>query len=205
MAENRLETRILLRYATYSQWMNSSLILQMGETAVAAFPGPNEGDPPRAVGIKIGDGTHYFDELPWIQALAADVYSWAKEPTKPTYQATEIGGLAEYIAAHAGGGGGGSTGSGAYQIVWDAASSKYILQQWNEQAEEWQSTASEIDFSGVLNRLDTIERWANGAKNNLGNIYDPLTSIVYEEVLNYVNRLDVTDTAVEHQFVTQVS
>ena len=39
MAEtNRLETRILLRYATYSQWMNSDLILLPGEAAVAAFP-----------------------------------------------------------------------------------------------------------------------------------------------------------------------
>jgi len=62
-----------------------------------------------------------------------------------------------------------------------------------------------IDFSDVLYRLDCIERWANGEKTNIGNIYDPITSIVYEEVLNYINRLDVTDTAVAHQFVTQVS
>lgn len=205
MAENRLETRILLRYATYNQWMSSEVILQPGEAAIAAFPDNNPNNPPKAIGIKVGDGYHYFDELPWIQAIAADVYNWAKEVNKPTYQATEIVGLADYIAAHSGGGsGGGSAGSGQYQIIWDSTSSKYILQQWDTEDEEWDNTASEIDFSGVLTRLNNIERWANGEKTNLGNIYDPITAIVYEEVLNYINKIDVSDQAVAHQFVTQV-
>lgn len=205
MAENRLETRILLRYATYEQWMNSRVILQLGETAIAAFSSNVENAPPQAIGIKVGDGRHYFYELPWIQAIAADVYDWAKSSTKPTYQATEIGGLAEYIATHSGGGsGGGSAGSGSYQIVWDSVSSKYILQQWNEETEQWDNTASEIDFSDVLTRINNIERWANGEKRNLGNIYDPLTAIVYDELITYINRMDVSDTSVEHQFVTKV-
>ena len=33
---------------------------------------------PPAIGIKIGDGEHYFHELPWVQAVAADVFNWAK-------------------------------------------------------------------------------------------------------------------------------
>lgn len=204
--ENRLETRFLLRYATYNQWMNSDVILEPGEAAVAAFPNTNPNLPPTTVGIKFGDGRHYFDELPWIQAVAADVYNWAKAINKPTYAATEITGLAEYIATHSGGSGGGSSGSGAYQIVYDESLSKYILQQWNEDTSEWINTTSdEIDLSDILNRLNTIERWANGETTNLGNIYDPITSIVYGEVINYINRLDVTDTAVAHQFVTSVS
>ena len=92
MAENVLETRIQLRYGTYSEWMNSNVILKKGEAAVAIFP--QEGQP---VGIKIGDGFHLFYELPWLQGLAADVYSWAKLSTKPTYTATEISGLDAYI------------------------------------------------------------------------------------------------------------
>jgi hypothetical protein len=51
--------------------------------------------PPVAVGIKIGDGRSYFDELPWIQAIASDVYSWAKSSTPPS--ADTIPGLAQYI------------------------------------------------------------------------------------------------------------
>jgi len=75
MAENVLETRILLRYGTYSQWMNSDVILKLGEAAIAAFPRERvieaisnatpENTPP-AIGIKIGDGVHYFHELPWV-------------------------------------------------------------------------------------------------------------------------------------------
>ena len=38
MAENVLETRIQLRYGTYSEWMNSNVILRLGEAAVCAFP-----------------------------------------------------------------------------------------------------------------------------------------------------------------------
>ena len=37
MAENVLPTRLLLRYATYSQWMNSNVILKKGEAAIAIF------------------------------------------------------------------------------------------------------------------------------------------------------------------------
>ena len=66
MAENVLSTRILLRYDTYFHWMNSGAILKPGEAAIAAFPDENENRPPKAVGIKIGDGLHYFYELPWI-------------------------------------------------------------------------------------------------------------------------------------------
>jgi hypothetical protein len=75
MAEHMIETRILLRYDTYSNWMNSTTILKQGEAAVCAFPRNRviedlsnsmpENTPP-AIGIKIGDGIHYFRELPWI-------------------------------------------------------------------------------------------------------------------------------------------
>ena len=74
MAENTLAARILLRYDTYSNWMNSTTILKQGEAAVAVFPLNNTlnrtdnipSNTPPAVGIKIGDGVRYFDELPWI-------------------------------------------------------------------------------------------------------------------------------------------
>lgn len=202
MADNTLDVIFRLRYDTYSNWMNSDVILMSGEAAIAAFPSPNPNLPPTSVGIKIGDGRHYFDELPWIQALAADVYAWAKAAQPPA--ASTIPGLAEYIAAHSGSSGGGSSGSGSYQIIYDSNSSKYILQQWDEENQEWVNTSSEIDFSDVLTRINNIERWANGEKNNLGNIYDPISSIVYDEVVNYINRLDVSDSAVAHEFVTQV-
>ena len=206
MAEHRIETKILLRYATYNQWLESYVILKEGEAAVAIFPDTNPNNPPKAIGIKIGDGRHYFDELPWIQALAADVYNWAKTVNKPIYYATEIEGLAEYIQAHSGGGsgGGGSTSGGQYRIIYDSPSSKYILQEWDESLGEWVSTASEINLSDILNRLNTIERWANGALTQLGNIEMPLTAYVYEEVITQLSKLTLIDEEVEGEYVTGV-
>jgi len=105
MANNTITARVQLRYDTYSRWMASDTILLAGEIAIAAFPYSRsiintditpENTPP-AIGIKVGDGVHYFDELPWLQSVAADVYSWAKAENKPTYSATEISGLADYI------------------------------------------------------------------------------------------------------------
>lgn len=213
MAENILETRILLRYATFSQWMNSDVILKKGEAAVAAFPRINtllntDDTPaltPPAIGIKIGDGEHYFDELPWVQGVAADVYTWAKASQKPTYSATEITGLDEYINTHGGGGSGGSSSaSSTYRIVYDSTTQKYILQYYDEESEDWVNTTSEVNLSEIYNRISTIERWANGAKTKLGNIEIPIAEYVYEEVLSYLNRLDYTDEIVSHQFVTSV-
>ena len=106
MAEHMIETRILLRYDTYSRWMNSNTILKQGEAAICAFPTGNAIEvlsditpdhTPPAIGIKVGDGVHYFRELPWVQAIAADVYNWAKQVNKPSYSASEISGLEEYI------------------------------------------------------------------------------------------------------------
>ena len=98
MAEHILQTNppskgiiIRLRYDTYMNWMNSDIILSRGEMAVCAFTSiktlNNTDDSPLntppAVGLKVGDGSHYFDELPWVQGVAADVYSWAKSSTPP--------------------------------------------------------------------------------------------------------------------------
>ena len=125
MADHILETRILLRYGTYVQWMNSNVVLKVGEPAIATFPSANRleslsdsvpANTPPAIGIKIGDGHSYFYELPWVQAIAADVYNWAKQITKPTYTANEINGLEAYIEEHAGSSGSGLAATRRYQI-----------------------------------------------------------------------------------------
>jgi hypothetical protein len=89
-----------------ANWNASSLILKLGEVAIAEVPSntDNSGLTPPAIGIKVGDGTHLFSALPWIQAVAGDVYGWAKAATKPTYQASEITGLSTYIASVSGNG-----------------------------------------------------------------------------------------------------
>lgn len=48
--------------------------------------------------LKIGDGTTPFNDLPFVAGRAADVYNWAKAATKPSYTASEIEGLDDYIS-----------------------------------------------------------------------------------------------------------
>ena len=203
MAEHVLAANVLLRYDTYSNWMNSDVILKQGEAAVAIFP--SQDILLTKVGIKIGNGNSYFYQLPWIQAVAADVYNWAKSSTKPSYSADEIDGLAQYIEQHGGGSGGGSGASSSYRIIYNNTNNKYILQYYDDDTDDWVNTTSEIDFSTVINRLNAIENWANGAQTDIGNIEMPLVGYISDVVSLAVGRLDTNDTAVDHQFVTSVS
>jgi len=77
---NTINTRIQLKYDLLGNWMLSSFIPLKGEVCIAEIPsGTNDsGLTPPTIGIKIGDGEKTFSQLSWIQALAGDVYPWAK-------------------------------------------------------------------------------------------------------------------------------
>ena len=100
MAEKVIKTRILLKIDTYENWMKSSLILKKGEVAICEVPtGDTSGSSnylPASL-IKIGDGVHTFSELKWLQGVAADVPTWAKQ-AEPSIPVANITGLADYIA-----------------------------------------------------------------------------------------------------------
>lgn len=101
MAEMTFNTRIINKHDVYEKWQASSLVLKNGEVVVCTIPadtGAVQGEP--VVMFKVGDGEKTFKDLPWTAARAADVYSWAKEPNKPTYEAKEITGIAAYIAEY---------------------------------------------------------------------------------------------------------
>ena len=98
MSDKILNTRIQLKYDTYANWIDetkvgkgANLVLKKGEIAFCEIPaGSNEATTAPTILFKVGDGTSTFKALKWASALAADVYSWAKEKTKPTYGANEI-------------------------------------------------------------------------------------------------------------------
>ena len=102
--EKTLQTRIQLKYDTWNNWNKTaakSLVLKQGELATVYVPadtlsGQTTSEP--AFLLKVGDGTTAFENLPWVQAKAADVYEWAKAANKPTYSASEISGLDAYIS-----------------------------------------------------------------------------------------------------------
>ena len=72
-----LNTRIILKNDTLSNWEGSSLILQPGEVAFAKIESSNKYDAPTYL-MKVGDGSNTFADLKWVAANAADVYKWAK-------------------------------------------------------------------------------------------------------------------------------
>lgn len=82
MAEKILQTRIQLKYDTYTNWLTANPILKKGEMAVATIGATptqvvDSVTAPQVI-LKIGDGTTAYKNLPFASALAADVYSWAK-------------------------------------------------------------------------------------------------------------------------------
>lgn len=96
---NTLNTRIKLKYDSYANWIKADPILLLGELAIAYIPadtGAVREEP--AYLLKVGDGSKKFSELDWVSGKAADVYSWAKQASKPTYSASEITGLEDFIA-----------------------------------------------------------------------------------------------------------
>lgn len=99
MTTKTLNTRICMKNDTYAQWVEKDPVLLKGEVGVVFIPadtGAVQGEPVTL--FKVGDGTKKFSQLDFIGAKAADVYSWAKAANKPTYSATEITGLADYIS-----------------------------------------------------------------------------------------------------------
>lgn len=98
MANKTFNTRLKLKYDTYTNWSTKNPVLLSGELAICVVPADsNQATNEPTVLMKCGDGTSKFNELGWISGLSADVYSWAKAATKPTYSATEITGLETYI------------------------------------------------------------------------------------------------------------
>lgn len=99
MANKTFNTRLKLKYDTYTNWHTKNPVLLAGELAICVVPADsNQATNEPTVLMKCGDGTKTFNELGWISGLSADVYGWAKSENKPTYSATEITGLADYIS-----------------------------------------------------------------------------------------------------------
>lgn len=99
MAEKTINTRILLKIDTYENWVSNNPVLKNGEVAIATLSTNKDGvqNAPTTL-FKVGDGTSDYKTLKFVSGLAADVYGWAKAAEKPTYNASEIEGLSDYIS-----------------------------------------------------------------------------------------------------------
>ena len=198
-----LNTRIALKYDSYENWTHHNPILLKGEIAIAELPvsanKPGVGEPNAAgstpaiqnapnILIKVGDGTNHYNDLKFVSALAADVYSWAKAATKPTYSASEITGLKDYIGQQI------QDTNTQYRIVAvDGAAYSYKLQKKDiSDADYTDVPGSLISLTDVDSRLDKLE--AAIGKNGT----------VQEQINAAIGGLDYGDAAVANQFVTEV-
>lgn len=153
------QTRIQLKYDTYANWSANNPVLKAGEMAIATVEAGEQStmaNLPNVV-LKVGDGVHNYNQLKFVSALAADVHEWAKANTKPVYAASEITGLADYIAERSD-----FDTDTQYQLVAvSGATYKYQLQSRayaNGAWGEWANVDGQvIDFSGADTRLKSLE------------------------------------------------
>ena len=160
---NEIQTRISLKYDSYEKWTSKNPVLLKGEVAIATIPAGANTNPamqnlPNVV-MKVGDGTSQYNALPFVSALAADVYEWAKAANKPSYDISEISSALEYRLA-----------------TIDGANHKYALQARKAGSEEsWNNVAdSAIDLSGLVasvadheSRISVVEGDLNTAETGL--------------------------------------
>lgn len=82
MAENRIFTKIALKYNDYAYWTTGAgkdYTPLKGEVCFCAIPAGNAAATTApTVLFKVGNGTDKFSALKWASALAADVHEWAK-------------------------------------------------------------------------------------------------------------------------------
>lgn len=94
LTNKKFDTRIALKYDTFANWTAKDPVLLAGEIALATVPAGTATTPafqnlPNVV-AKVGDGVNKYSALPFLSALSADVYEWAKASIKPLYNAAEI-------------------------------------------------------------------------------------------------------------------
>ena len=106
MANKVINTRFRLKYDTLTNWLSANPVLLAGEVAIATIKTSDSesGLTPPAIGIKVGDGTNTFSALNWIQAIAGDVPSWAKESDHATVSQLIANAINDIPAAASGAG-----------------------------------------------------------------------------------------------------
>lgn len=144
MANTTLNTRIQLKYDTYTNWTTNNPVLLSGEIAVVVVPASSGAVPNEpTILFKVGDGSSDFNTLQWVAAPAADVYSWAKQSTKPTYTASEIEDLDSYISGQI------QDTDTQYQII-ASGTNGIQLQSRPKSGGEWNNVGSPIVITYTL-------------------------------------------------------
>lgn len=173
------QTRIQLKYDTYTNWSTNNPILKAGEMAIATVAaGDQEMTNLPNIVLKVGDGISHYNDLKFVSALAADVHEWAKAKTKPVYDATEITGLQKFITDNSD-----FDTDTQYQLVAvTGATYKYQLQSrafTNGAWGDWADIDGQvIDFSGADTRLKSLEKTVTDLTGDSGGIQGAIAAAI---------------------------
>lgn len=159
----RLNTRILLKYDTYENWSTNNPNLLKGEMAIAVIDvsentQTHTGQAVPQLLVKVGNGLEgdagKYNSLPFISGLAADVHSWAKAASKPSYAISEISGAKEY-----------QTVQGTDEYTW-------ILQARKAGSSDAWENVSIIDLAKISTRIKAVEDRMDTAEDDIDNLED---------------------------------
>lgn len=226
--EKLLHTRIQLKYDTYANWTSTAgaaVVLKAGEVGICAIPSGAtavNGDPIRPqVMMKVGDGNTAFGSLEWVSAKAADVYEWAKQASLPvtpegtgnavtavSWDATtkglkvtlgekfataaELKAVSENIAALGDTYATDAELAAAVQTINDAIALKA------------DKTYVDTELGKKVDNT-TFETFKTNNTTAIGNAKDAAIAAAKTETENQIKALNVTDTAVDGEYVSAVN
>ena len=166
----RLNTRILLKYDSYDNWTTNNPSLLKGEMAIAVIDvadntQTHSGQTVPQLLVKVGNGLDgdagKYNALPFVSGLAADVHSWAKAASKPSYSINEISGAKEYQVVKA---------KKTVDGVEVDDEFKYILQARKAQSSDAWTDVSTIDMAKIEARIAAIEGRMTTVEGKVGTL-----------------------------------
>ena len=199
MADKILQTRIRQKIDNYSTWASSSIILGAGEYAAVKVGADDSAPVPQGTYIKIGDGTSNFSALPFISATDPTIPTWAKAQNKPTYQASEIQGLEEFIAGEI------NDTNTTYQMV-KVNEYQFKLQYKNVGDPDW-TDAFTLDIPNDTDAIEALETLvgSTAVSTQISNAIETAKEALVATVAAGDNSITVAGTATNPTVAVKIS
>lgn len=199
MAEKILLTRIRQKIDNYSTWASSSIILGAGEYAAVKVGADDSAPVPQGTYIKIGDGTSNFSALPFISATDPTIPTWAKAQNKPTYQASEIQGLEDFIAGEI------NDTNTTYQMV-KVNEYQFKLQYKNVGDSDW-TDAFTLDIPNDTDAIEALETLvgSTAVSTQISNAIETAKEALVATVAAGDNSITVAGTATNPTVAVKIS
>lgn len=199
MADKILQTRIRQKIDNYSTWASSSIILGAGEYAAVTVGADDSAPVPQGTYIKIGNGTSNFSALPFISATDPTVPTWAKAQNKPTYQASEIQGLEDFIAGEI------NDTNTTYQMV-KVNEYQFKLQYKNVGDSDW-TDAFTLDIPNDTTAIEALKSLVGNiaVSTQISNAIDAAKEALVASVTAGDNSITVAGTATNPTVAVKIS